>query len=163
MHHQCYSKGKIMIDIWNMKEEPKATTSNQAKLLDIVGDAKRLRLVKGSDEIIDLDDPRQIRQVKVKAKILQFYNLIFGVKQNQSNIIKLCVSELMNKERVSAPTLAEMLMTKGDYSVGTAKAQAGQMMMLFRVLKMVVPDRHNVYRINEQSLLVPLAMQKCMY
>ena len=117
--------------------------SFQTALVGIVGEDN---LVLSEDGFkIDLDNPLVWRQKKVKTKALQFFHWLEGGNL-ASRVIPEAVKFLVEHQEISTKQLSAHFQKLG-YTVGTANAQAGQMVTLFKLLK-IVCKQGDTYALN---------------
>ena len=120
---------------------------NLALLNRIGGKHEFLKLEFDSNEEVDLDDPIVWKQKKVKEKAIQLFSILNG-KHIEAKIIRLSIRFLKERSQLKKHDFKTFLIENG-YSEKTAIAQSGQMVLLFKLLKVIDSEGF----INGRSLI----------
>lgn len=146
-------KAIALRDVTTVKRQSYQDGFNLALLKRVDGNLGLLKLELDSDEEIDLDDHNIWKQKKVKEKAVQLFSILNG-KKIEGKIIRLSICFLKDRGQIKRNEFKNFLIEEG-YSEKTAIAQANQMCLLFKLLKVINSEG----LINDRSLIWSKCLQ----
>ena len=146
-------KAIALRDVMPTKRQSYQDGFNLALLKRVDTNRELLKLEFDSDEEVDLDDHNVWKQKKVKEKAVQLLSILNG-KNIEGKIIRHGIHFLKQHGQIKKVEFQKFLVENG-YSEKTAIAQASQMFLLFKLLKVINSEGF----INSRSLIWSKCLQ----